>query len=522
MTQQDTPDGERPTGGDSADTGTAPISSQNAQERSQTIDGAAAPAVPPSTYAPPTAPAATYGQAPPRPAPYGQAPYGQAPHAQTPYGQAPSPQSAYSQQAQSNAFTVPQPVDTANASDATKPRRGARVGIIAALAVGALVGGIAGAGVAAVAINAAVPSGTPVANGTTNITVNDPSNATTVTAVAASAGPSVVTISVSDSSGSGGTGSGVILTDDGYVVTNTHVVTLDGASAVPTVSVQLSDGRIFPAKIVGTDPISDLAVIKIDNGKSTFQPAVFADSSKLNVGDTAVAIGAPLGLANTVTDGIVSSLNRSITVASSAVPKNQQEEAPDSGQSPFDFWQLDPNDPQRPQQQAPASSTIALTVIQTDAAINPGNSGGALLDSDGKVIGINVAIASAGSSGSSTAGSIGVGFAIPSNLAKRIASEIMATGTGTHGLLGANIDDVDPSTATVVGAVIVAVTDGGAARAGGLRAGDVVTAIDGLPVTGKTDLTAQVRALAAGSDATITYVRSGRTATADVTLGSLG
>ena len=133
-----------------------------------------------------------------------------------------------------------------------------------------------------------------------------------------------------------------------------------------------------------------------------------------------------------------------------------------------------------------------------------------------------MAIASAGSSGSSTAGSIGVGFAIPSNLAKRIASEIMATGTGTHGLLGANIDDVDPSTATVVGAVIVAVTDGGAARAGGLRAGDVVTAINGLPVTGKTDLTAQVRALAAGSDATVTYVRSGRTATADVTLGSLG
>ena len=371
------------------------------------------------------------------------------------------------------------------------------------------------------AINANASNGAPIASGATNITVNDPSNATSVTAVAASAGPSVVTISVADSTGSGGTGSGVILTEDGYVVTNTHVVTLDGASANSTVSVQLFDGRIFPAEIVGIDPISDLAVIKIDNGSATFQPAEFADSSKLNVGDVAIAIGSPLGLANTVTDGIVSSLNRSITVASSAVPEDQQEEAPDGGQSPFDFWQLDPTDPQR-QQPASGSSTIALTVIQTDAAINPGNSGGALLDSDGKVIGINVAIASAGSSGSSTAGSIGVGFAIPSNLAKRVASEIMETGTATHGLLGASIDDVDPTNSKVVGAVVMSVTDDGAARAGGLRPGDVVTAINGLPVTGKTDLTAQVRALAAGADATISYVRGGKSTTAEVTLGSLG
>ena len=161
-------------------------------------------------------------------------------------------------------------------------------------------------------------------------------------------------------------------------------------------------------------------------------------------------------------------------------------------------------------------------MIQTDAAINPGNSGGALLDSEGKVIGINVAIASAGSNGSSTSGSIGVGFAIPSNLAKRISSEIMKTGTATHGLLGASIDDVDPTNSKVVGAVVMSVTNDGAARAAGLRAGDVVTAINGLPVTGKTDLTAQVRALAAGADATISYVRDGKSTTAKVTLGSLG
>lgn len=473
-----------------------------------------------SSYAPPTnpainpAPSSASAQGSPRPPaapPYGpptppQQHYGRAPLGAAPYGQAP--------------LSAAHGVD-GSSTNPTKTRKGTSVGIVAALAVGALIGGISGAGVATMAINASASSGAPIASGATNITVNDPLNATSVTAVAASAGPSVVTISVADSTGSGGTGSGVILTEDGYVVTNTHVVTLDGASATPTVSVQLFDGRIFPAEIVGTDPISDLAVIKIDNGDATFQPAEFADSSKLNVGDTAVAIGSPLGLANTVTDGIVSSLNRSITVASSAVPEDQQEEAPDSGQSPFDFWQLDPTDPQR-QQPVSGSSTIALTVIQTDAAINPGNSGGALLDSDGKVIGINVAIASAGSNGSSTSGSIGVGFAIPSNLAKRISSEIMETGSATHGLLGASIDDVDPTNSKVVGAVVMSVTNDGAARAGGLRAGDVVTAINGLPVTGKTDLTAQVRALAAGADATISYVRDGKSTTAKVTLGSLG
>ncbi|WP_165063720.1 S1C family serine protease [Marisediminicola senii] len=400
-------------------------------------------------------------------------------------------------------------------------KRGATVGIIAALAVGALVGGVAGAGVTAVALTAA--QGTLLAgqqSGPANITVNDADDATTITAVAAQAGPSVVTISVADgSNGSGGSGSGVILSADGYIVTNTHVVTLDGATGAPTVSVQTSDGRLYPAEIVGTDPISDLAVIKVDSD-TEFQPAEFADSSKLNVGDTAIAIGAPLGLANTVTNGIVSALNRSITVASAAAPDT--EEAPDSNQGeqgPFDFWQFDTPDQQ---QQAPtATSTIALSVIQTDAAINPGNSGGALLDDEGRVIGINVAIASAGSGGSSTAGSIGVGFAITANLAKRIANEIIETGEGSHGLLGASVSDATDTESTVVGARIENVSADGAAANAGLRAGDIITSFDGLPITGSTDLTAQVRALAAGSDATVTYVRDGATSTADVTLGAL-
>ena len=346
-----------------------------------------------------------------------------------------------------------------------------------------------------------------------------------MTAVAAKASPSVVTISTKGSSGAG-TGSGVVIDDQGHILTNTHVVTLDGAAANAEVSVQTTDGRLLKAKIVGTDPISDLAVIKVDAAAKL--PAIeFADSSKLNVGDTAVAIGAPLGLTTTVTNGIISALNRSITIASSAVPEEESSEgAPDEGGSdnPFDFWL-----PQTPgdEQQAPnaSSGTISVAVIQTDAAINPGNSGGALLDAEGDIIGINVAIASSGGSSSAAAGNIGVGFAIPANLAKRVSAEIIANGSATHGLLGASILDVTEDTAATstltVGASVKEVVAGGAAANGGLKVGDVITGINGLPVTGKNDLTAQVRSLAAGADATITYVRNGKSAQLTVTLGKL-
>ena len=432
---------------------------------------------------------------------------------------------AHQNSPESSAVTEYTPIDPEQhpaLAKPTAPRRTAAVGVIAALAVGALVGGVSGAGVTLWATSMNADS--PVVGTTTpsTITVNDADDATLITAVAAKASPSVVTISVSSDS-AGGTGSGVVLTADGYVLTNTHVVTLDGAASDPTVSVKTNDGRLLTATIVGTDPISDLAVIKID-GVDDLQPAEFADSSKLNVGDTAIAIGAPLGLAGTVTNGIVSALNRSITIASSAVPEqgDQSEQMPQE-ESPYDFWNFD-----IPGQQAPstpsASSTISLSVIQTDAAINPGNSGGALLDSDGKVIGINVAIASSGGN-SSSAGNIGVGFAIPANLAQRIAQELMQSGKATHGLLGASVADVtedeNQKDSQVVGASIVELTQGGAAAASGLKVGDVITGFAGIPITGKTDLTAQVRSLAAGAKATVEYVRDGKPATVDVTLGTL-
>ena len=193
--------------------------------------------------------------------------------------------------------------------------------------------------------------------------------------------------------------------------------------------------------------------------------------------------------------------------------QEDQGEQGDQGGSPFQF------DLPGTQQQSPNSS-ISISVIQTDAAINPGNSGGALVDSEGKLIGINVAIATAGSSEES--GSIGVGFSIPSNIAKRVSEEIIENGSATHGLLGATVQDASSvQSADVAGAVIVEPTSGGPAAGAGLKKGDIVTKFNGLPITGATDLTAQVRAAAAGSQATVTYVRDGKTYETDVTLGEL-
>jgi putative serine protease PepD len=433
-----------------------------------------------------------------------------------------------------------EPQQTVTPTEPGAPRRRGGTGlVILAVAVAAVVGGASGAGIA-VAVDASnnTSNNTPVANGgPQSITVNNAKDATTITAVAAKASPSIVTINVT-ASDEAGTGSGIILTSDGYVLTNTHVVTLDGDSSNTKIQVETNDGRLLAAKVVGTDPIDDLAVIKLQN-VSGLQPAQFADSSKLNVGDMAIAIGAPLGLSGTVTNGIVSALNRSITVASAAAPTGgdtsggSSGNGSGSGSSPFNFWNFgggsgsggSGSGGSSQDQSSTASSTIALSVIQTDAAINPGNSGGALLDSDGKVIGVNCAIASAGQSSTdgSQSGSIGVGFAIPSNVALRIANEIIKTGSATHGLLGASVEDVttdgSATTSKTVGAMIASVTAGGAAANAGLEKGDVVTNFNGIPITNATDLQAQVRVLPSDAKASITYVRGGRTVKATVTLG---
>jgi Trypsin-like serine proteases, typically periplasmic, contain C-terminal PDZ domain len=406
-------------------------------------------------------------------------------------------------------------------NDKSARKRGAGL-VIAGLAIGAIIGGASGAGVMGI-VQATQPQSSPAAStGAGNITVNNASDATVVTAVAAKASPSVVTISVnSTSSQESGTGSGVILSSDGYVLTNTHVVTLDGQIANPTITVTDNNGKIYTAKVVGTDPIVDLAVIKV-NGASGMKPATFADSTKLNVGDKAVAIGAPLGLSGTVTDGIVSALNRSIQIASSAAPSSGDQQQQGNGGN--NFWNFDLPGQGGSSQNQSSSSFISLPVVQTDAAINPGNSGGALLNAKGEVIGINVAIASAGQSTTSTdqSGSIGVGFAIPSDLAQRVAGQLIKDGKATHGLLGATVKDASTvKAATTVGAEIASVTPNGAAAKAGLQAGDIVTNFNGVPITNPTDLTAQVRYLPAGGKADVTYQRDGRSRTTSVTLGTL-
>ncbi|WP_157356852.1 S1C family serine protease, partial [Agromyces sp. NDB4Y10] len=409
------------------------------------------------------------------------------------------------------------PAPAASAAPEGPQKRRAGFGIAAAVVAAALIGGASGAGITALMNDDGDDTVLQSSTGE-RIVINDTESVNQISAVAAAASPSVVTIAVSGGQGQG-TGSGVILSEDGYVLTNTHVVTLDGATGDPSIQVRTDDGRLYSAELVGTDPLSDLAVIKLVDA-SGLSPIEFADSDELNVGDTAIAIGAPLGLSGTVTNGIVSALNRSIDVQSAAAPETPDdggEGEGEQGESPFDFWNFDVPGQQG---QSQGSGLISIPVIQTDAAINPGNSGGALLDSEGRLIGVNVAILSAGGS-SGEAGNIGVGFAVPSNLAERVANEIIENGAATHGLLGATVTSAQAAgEGSTVGALISEVTPGGAAEAAGLEAGDVVTALNGIPITDQTDLTAQVRALPGGADAELTYTRDGESSTVTVTLGT--
>ena len=265
------------------------------------------------------------------------------------------------------------------------------------------------------------------------------------------------------------------------------MVTLDSSTDDATVQVRTSDGTLYDATVVGTDPTSDLAVLELADA-SGLTPATFADSDDVQVGDLAVAIGAPLGLSNTVTDGIISATNRAVQTGSTQ------------------------ND-----------STV-IDALQTDAAINPGNSGGALVNAAGEVVGVNTAIASvaSGAPGSTQSGNIGVGFAIPSNTAKRIADEIVRTGSATHAVLGVNAQTAGGAGSSEVGtgAQIVQVQPGGAAENAGLQAGDVVTAVGDRVVTSSTELTAAIRSSAPGDTVQLTVERGGQTTTVEVTLGS--
>ena len=305
------------------------------------------------------------------------------------------------------------------------------------------------------------------------------------TDVAAAVSPAVVTIQTQGAS-SGGTGSGVIYDAQGDIVTNYHVIAsvLGGGQ----IQVTLADGRLYSAVVVGHDKTTDLAVIRLENPPSDLTVARFASSANLEVGAPVMAIGAPLGLSNTVTTGIVSAVNRPVEVS-----VDEDSSSQDSTQA--------------------SSDLVVTNAIQIDASINPGNSGGPLFDATGAVIGINSSIKSLSSSSDGQAGSIGLGFAIPSDLVVSIADQLIASGSASHGLLGVTVRSATTTIGadTYVGAEVQDVSAGSGASAAGIRAGDVIVKVEGQEVSGAKQLIGYVRRYKAGDTITMTIVRNGQT-----------
>jgi putative serine protease PepD len=320
------------------------------------------------------------------------------------------------------------------------------------------------------------------------------------TAVAAAVEPSVVSVQIR-AGNQAGEGSGVILDAQGRVLTNNHVVA--EAAQGGNITIVLADGRGYPAKIVGTDPQSDLAVIQMENAPSGLNPATLGNSEAVKVGDPVMAVGNPLGLSDTATTGIVSALNRPVTTSQAGSDNNDNA-------NPFG----------QPQQSA--SEPVVTNAIQTDAAINPGNSGGALVDAHGRVIGINSSIASLQSSDGGQAGNIGLGFAIPINEAKDVARQLIANGTVSHSWLGVQLseDTVTMSGAQRDAAIIAQITSGAPAAKAGLQQGDAVIAVDGEPVNGADSLVAQIRERAPDTTVKLTVVRDGQQKVISVVLGT--
>lgn len=336
----------------------------------------------------------------------------------------------------------------------------------------------------------------PPANGGTVASVASTGSAPDWQAVASAVSPAVVTIQVQSSS-STGMGSGVVYDAKGDIVTNYHVISAAVQSG-GKIQVTLADGRIYDAEVVGHDRTTDLAVIRLVNPPSDLTVARFGSSSQLTVGSPVMAIGAPLGLSKTVTTGIVSALNRPVEVAVDDDSSNN------NGQG-------DSSDPFGQQKRNQSSSdTVITNAIQVDASLNPGNSGGPLFDQTGAVVGINSSIKSVTSS-DGQAGSIGLGFAIPSDLVTSVADQLIANGTVSHAVLGVNIATATVSVGgdTYAGAEIADVTSGGAADKAGLRKGDVITQVEGQEVSSAKQLTGYIRRYKGGDTVKLTYVRDG-------------
>ena len=298
-----------------------------------------------------------------------------------------------------------------------------------------------------------------------------------IAALAARVIPAVVSISVKGVAGSG-TGSGFFFDSDGFILTNNHVI--DAAARGGTISVKLSDGKKYPAKLIGRDSSYDLAILKIDViAAPTLQ---LGNSDQVQVGDAVIAIGSPLGLSGTVTSGIISSKNRAVTTGSG------------TGESSF------------------------INALQTDAAINPGNSGGPLVDATGAVVGVNSAIATLGFT--SQAGSIGLGFAIPINQAKKTAEQLIATGSATYPIMGISVDSRFTGSGALISSEGVGVTPGGPADKAGLKEGDVIIEFNGGEVENSDELIVMIRSKSVGDKVTIKYQRNNIIRQTTVTLAA--
>lgn len=329
------------------------------------------------------------------------------------------------------------------------------IGGVAAVAL-ALCSGVTGA-LVATGLNGEKPFTIPISTDAAPVV-----DRSTLSGVAAETLLSVVSISTGS-----GEGSGVVLSKDGYIVTNNHVVE---SARGGTVTVTLSDGKKVKGKVIGTDPRTDLAVVKAE--ATDLKPATFADSNRVAVGDTVLAIGSPLGLQGSVTSGIISAKDRIIR----------------AGETPNSLSGL----------------------LQTDAPINPGNSGGALVNTNGEVVGINTAIATSGGG----EGNIGVGFAIPSNKAKYVAEQLIAGESVSHPFLGVQVSPEETG-----GARIEQITPSSPAEAAGLQVGDVITKFGDRVVNDSDDLVSAVQAGTVGQEVSVEFLRNGSAQNATVTLG---
>ena len=350
--------------------------------------------------------------------------------------------------------------------NASKKRNLPTASIVVLALVAGLLGGILGGD----ATKGLILSGVNLVSSTSTIQRSPDS----VAGIAGRVLPSVVSIETMSKDG-GGSGSGFVIDTNGYLLTNNHVV----ADAL-TIRVILNDGREYAAKILGRDESYDLAVLKI---KTTGLKALqFGDSSKVQVGDSVIAFGSPLGLSGTVTQGIISAKDRPVTAG-------------------------DEN-----------SSTSFISALQTDAAINPGNSGGPLVDATGAVIGVNSAIASLGSALGSRSGSIGLGFAIPINQARKTADQLIRDGKATYPVIGVSVDMNYSGGGALIAETSSAILAGGPAAKAGLRPGDLITEIDGLKINSPEELIVEIRTHNVGDEVTITYLRGKESRTAKLIL----